>query len=111
MKILLKQRILIVLCAFALIGLFITLSGTWFLPEKEYSLQGQVVDLIPERRKVIIAHDDIPGYMQAMTMSFVVKEGEKYEELRPGDEIAATLIVQKNRSWLQNIQIVRKAVN
>jgi protein SCO1/2 len=81
------------------------------LPEKEYSLQGQVVDLIPERRKVIIAHDDIPGYMQAMTMSFVVKEGEKYEELRPGDEIAATLIVQKNRSWLQNIQIVRKAVN
>jgi Cu/Ag efflux protein CusF len=111
MKILFQRRILIVLCALTVIGLIIAVSGTWFLQKKEYPLQGQIVDLIPERHKVIVAHDDIPGYMQAMTMSFVVKDGEKYEELSPGDEITATLVVQENRSWLQKIRIVRKAVN
>lgn len=104
-----QKRILIVLCTFALIGLLITISSTWFSSEKEYPLRGQIVDLVPERRKVIIAHDDILGYMQAMTMSFAVKDGEKYEALTPGDEISATLVVQKNRSWLQNIRILGKA--
>lgn len=104
-----QKRILIVLSTFALIGLLITLSGTLFSSEKEYPFRGQVVDLVPERRKVIIAHDDIPGYMQAMTMSFALKDGEKYEELSPGDEISATLVVQKNRSWLQDIRILGKA--
>lgn len=106
-----QKRILIVLGTLAVIGLLIVLSGTWFSSGTEYPFRGQIVDLLPERRKVIVAHDEIPGYMQAMTMSFAVKDGEKFEELTPGDEISATLVVQEDRSWLQDIRILGKAAN
>jgi protein SCO1 len=109
MKIVLRQRIFIVLFTLILIGLLFTLSGTVWSPEKSYHMKCTIVDLVPERHRIIIAHDDIPGFMKAMTMSYSVKDGEKYEELSPGDEITATLIVNKNSSWLQNIKILQKA--
>jgi Cu/Ag efflux protein CusF len=61
---------------------------------KKYPVKG-VIDLVPERHSVIIALEEIPGYM-AMTMSYVVKEGENYEQLKPGSAITAVLVVNKN---------------
>jgi protein SCO1/2 len=46
--------------------------------------------VIPDRR-VVVAHEDIPGFMHAMTMSFEVNKPSLLHKLKPGDHIRFTL--------------------
>lgn len=78
---------------------------------RRYEFKGKVVSLEPEKKRAKIAHDAIPGFMDAMTMSFIVKDDASYGKLQPGDEIRATLVYNENdnRSWLENLQISKGA--
>jgi len=42
-------------------------------------------------RRVVIAHDDIPGFMHAMTMSFEVRNPALLEKFTPGEHVRFTL--------------------
>ena len=57
-----------------------------------------------KRRKAVIAHDAIAGYMEAMTMEFDVAEGEPLAALVPGDTIAFRLSVTDARSWIDQMR-------
>jgi len=59
-------------------------------PEKLVG-RGIVQKVIPADRRVVIAHDDIPGFMRAMTMSFEVKNPALLEKLTPGERVRFTL--------------------
>lgn len=48
---------------------------------------GVVEDVNPELGQVVIAHEDIPGLMPAMTMSFDVPDAELLGRLAPGQAI------------------------
>jgi protein SCO1/2 len=64
----------------------------WYRPADDPSrkpVRG-VVLTAPEGRSVRIAHDEIPGYMAAMTMSFTLADGES-AALVPGDRVRFTL--------------------
>jgi len=73
-------------------------------------LKGKVVEVDLANRKVTIAHEDIPGFMPAMTMPFVVleKEAALLRGVGPGDEITATLVAPDSRYWLEDLVVVRK---
>jgi protein SCO1/2 len=70
-----------------------------------YELRGTVVAVQPQHRLVTVAHEDIPGFMAAMTMPFAVKEEWALAALKPGDRIAAVLVVDRGASWLEQIVI------
>ena len=55
---------------------------------KTYSTKGVVKSFSPDRKIVNIRHDDIPGYMSAMTMSFEAKSPAQVEGLAAGDKVA-----------------------
>ena len=57
-----------------------------------------------ERRKAVIAHDVIAGYMEAMTMEFDVAEAGPVAALQPGDVIAFRLSVTEARSWIDQVR-------
>ena len=61
-------------------------------------------------RKVTIAHGDIPGFMPAMTMPFVVleKDAALLQHVGPGDEVTATLVALDSRYWLEDLVVVKK---
>jgi protein SCO1/2 len=61
---------------------------------------------------VTLAHEDIPGFMPAMTMPFVVLEKEKalLTAMAPGDAVTGELAVAASRYWLQGIVVVKPAV-
>jgi Cu/Ag efflux protein CusF len=42
--------------------------------EKQYELRGQIISLDPSRNEVLIKHEDIAGFMPAMTMPFRVDD-------------------------------------
>ena len=75
---------------------------------KNYQLTGLVVGKNELTHEIIVKHDDIPGFMPAMTMPYTVKNTASFSRVEPGDTIAATLIVASPSSafWLENLKIV-----
>ena len=41
-------------------------------PTKEYQLTGQILDVKPDTKEVLVKHEDIPGFMPAMTWLQVI---------------------------------------
>ena len=66
-----------------------------------------VVRTAPERGRIRISHDDIPGYMPAMTMEFVLGEG-KGTALAPGDRVRFAVRIGPDRIWIENVEVTGK---
>jgi len=60
-------------------------------PAGHYPLTGEVVRVEPARGVLVVRHDEIPGFMPAMTMEFLVAAGD-LAVARPGQRIRADLI-------------------
>jgi len=76
-------------------------------PQQRYELTGKVVAVDPQRRSVTIAHEKIEGYMDAMTMPFSLKDEWAYKVLADGDRVGAVLVVEGDRSWLEELSITK----
>ena len=57
----------------------------------------------PETNEILVKHEDIQGFMPAMTMPYVVKEPALLKDRVPGDLITATLHVAPELAWLSAI--------
>jgi protein SCO1/2 len=73
-------------------------------PAKEYHLTGQILSLQPDRQEVLIKHDDIKGFMPAMTMPYKVKDGSLLSGKQPGDLVEATLVVGEVDAHLSTLE-------
>lgn len=73
-----------------------------------FPLKGEVVSIDMEKRRVMVAHEEIPNYMMAMTMPFKVKDTTQLLGLEQGDSIRAILNVSRTESWLEEIVVVGK---
>jgi len=80
--------------------------------EKKFVLHGQVVEMDKNKNEVTVKHEDIPGLMPAMTMSFKVKDQKIWLDLHPGDRIVAEIDTtsDENGYLLENIRITEKGV-
>src|SRR4051812_32877431 len=54
---------------------------------REFTVKGVVKKVEPENSRVIVAHDAIPGFMEAMTMPFRVKGPGDLAAIYAGDSI------------------------
>lgn len=74
---------------------------------KRFAFKGKVISVDKTAKKATIQHDDIEGYMPAMTMEFPVREDWVWGDLVPGSEIRADLVVDnaKGEFWLEKIGI------
>ena len=60
---------------------------------RSYKLRGKVIRTNATNGDVTLAHDAIPGFMEAMTMPYKLKDANVLGELHPGDLITADLLV------------------
>jgi protein SCO1/2 len=72
---------------------------------KHFDLNGKVVSVDKTKKEVTISHDDIPGYMPAMTMPFPLKDEWAFDVLQPGNKVGAKLVIAADSFWLENIVI------
>jgi len=77
--------------------------------DRRYPLHGQVISLDPSHLLVTVKHDDIKGFMPAMTMPYNVKDAKALEGLAPGDIVDATLVIFSNGANLIDIRKVGTA--
>jgi protein SCO1/2 len=92
--------------SFALLSLavVVVVAACSRAPEaRTYTLQGQILAVKAETREVLVKHEDIPGFMPAMTMAYAVKDAALLQDRRPGDLITATLMVSPELAWLSSI--------
>ena len=66
-------------------------------PQRTYPLRGQILSIgetrSDGRRELSVKHEDIPGFMPAMSMAYFVKTPAMLDGLQPGDLFSATLVV------------------
>jgi protein SCO1 len=99
------------LALFFLFFLVIALIGSSCRPrrsanEKRYPIKGKVVAVDKTDRTITISHEDITGYMPAMTMPFKIKNDGDLEMAKPGDQLTGTLVVDDLSSWVEITAIV-----
>jgi protein SCO1/2 len=71
--------------------------------QQTYQVAGVVKELRPDSKSAVIAHEEIPGYMEAMTMPFPVKDVQELADLKPGDKVTFRLIVTPNEGWIDRV--------
>jgi protein SCO1/2 len=73
---------------------------------RRFPLAGRVVSVDRSTRQVTLAHDRVDGFMEAMTMPFLVRDEADLARLQAGDAVTATLVVDGARSWIEAVRIV-----
>jgi Cu/Ag efflux protein CusF len=76
-----------------------------------YHAAGQVLHVDPGQGRVTIAHQDIPNFMPAMTMTFRVKDPRLLDEIKPGDEVDFELEVSAQAVTIRSIKHSRSATS
>jgi protein SCO1/2 len=71
-----------------------------------YDLRGKVVSVDVQDGMVTVDHEAVPGFMDAMTMTYRLKDANVATELHPGDHITAKLLVGKDDEDVMLDQIV-----
>jgi len=80
---------------------------------KHYDFKGKVVSVDKANKTASIDHEEIPGYMDAMTMDFPIKEDWIWEDLVPGVDVQADLVVDNTADpsyWLEKVVIVASTI-
>jgi len=72
-------------------------------PPRQFELTGQILEIKPERQEVLLKHDDIKGFMPAMTMPYKVQDSSLLAGKQPGDLVRATLVVGEAEAHLSSM--------
>jgi protein SCO1/2 len=111
-----------------LIPLALILAGTFLISSchrtntpatKRYPFTGRIISMDYQTSTALIAGDNIPGFMDAMTMSYKIKQPGLASKiaLSPGDSISAEAVVESDSNnegsvgdyWLENVKVTAHA--
>lgn len=71
----------------------------------EFHVRGTVRSILsPE--ELVIAHEDIPGFMPAMTMAFQLAEPSEASQVRIDDQVEGVLVVNEQSMFLKDLSVV-----
>ncbi len=78
-------------------------------PARRFHLDGKIVSVDLKDGSAEVDHDAIPGFMDAMTMSYAVPDAKVLATLERGDEITADVVVIDSVPHLENVVIIKRA--
>lgn len=77
--------------------------------EKRYDLKGTVMAVNTAGKTLTVNHENIPGFMGAMTMAYVVKDAQQLEHVSAGDQVTAKAVSTGTKIWLEDVAVTVKA--
>src|SRR5687767_4301262 len=93
----------VVVCVALLLALVISCRDSPQENSRSFQVRGVLQELKAGGKTAVITHEEIPGYMDAMTMPFNVRDTNEITLLKPGDQISFRLRVTDNESWIEQI--------
>jgi protein SCO1/2 len=76
--------------------------------EEVHRGHGVVEQVMVDEGQVVIAHDDIPGFMMAMTMNFAIYDAKLLATLSAGDVVDFDLTVTRGQFYITAATVVGK---
>ncbi len=71
-----------------------------------YEVKGLVQQLRTNGLTAIIRHEEIPGYMPAMTMPLSVKDTNDLAGVKAGDMVSFRMLVTTDDGWIDQVQVI-----
>ena len=78
---------------------------------QRFELKGKVVAVDRAKGELTINHEEIVGYMPAMTMPYALRDDDALKVVDVGDRVQATLVVTDDGYWLENPFITKAQTN
>jgi len=72
---------------------------------KRFPFTGRVISIDQGTQSAVIDGDAIPGFMDAMAMTYKIKDSGELKKLSVGDSIAADVVVANEDYWLENVKV------
>ena len=79
--------------------------------QTNYQVAGVLKEIKADGQTAVIAHEAIPGYMEAMTMPLPVKDRQELAGLKPGDHLTFRMVVTPREGWIDRLTKVDGATN
>jgi len=86
-------------------AIFVVLIPFLAWGSQQYSTTGMVMKVDAPSNTVVISCQSIPGFMDAMTMSFAVHDSRDLAGLTPGEMVGFTLVVEKDSAYAEHIKV------
>ena len=83
-------------------------TGNASATAKRFPIEGKVIAVDKAAKKATIDHKKVEGYMDAMTMDFPIHADWVWNELQPGAEIKAELVVDNTQPSLDMVMPVAR---
>jgi protein SCO1 len=77
--------------------------------ERVFEVKGWVRSIASDRATITIKHEEIPGFMPAMTMPFYLKDPSLADGLANGDPVTFRFVVGETDSWIDRIEKIDPA--
>lgn len=92
-------------------ALLLALAACFFVDEvgaaaaARYPVTALILSIDKPHRTFVASCTAVPGYMKAMVMPIVVRESKALEGLKPSMFVDFTLVVEKDRSYAENVRL------
>ena len=70
-----------------------------------YKMRGTIVAVHAGDKSASIDSEAIPGFMDAMTMEYTIRDTAALSKLKPRDKITADLIADPGGAYIENVKI------
>jgi protein SCO1/2 len=100
------------LCILALgtaLGIGLSGCGSQAPQARRFQLKGTVVQVDKSQNHLVVDHEEIKGFMGAMTMPYPIADPKDLDRLAPGDQITADVVASTTEIHLENIVVVKKS--
>ncbi len=77
--------------------------------EMRHAMRATVLEVRPEANRITLRNEAVPGVMSEQAAEYNVTDSGALADLNPGDEIYATMVIDKNNRWYaEDIRIAKK---
>lgn len=75
-----------------------------------FPTRGVIRSISEGGKTVVVRHEEIPGYMQSMTMELTVRDPAEMSGFGVGDAMEFELVALEDQHWIQGLKRAKKAV-
>jgi protein SCO1/2 len=101
-----RTRTLLLLVALVAVALTPACNKDMSQP-KRYPIEGKVTAVDAANRSLTLNHEEIPGFMKAMTMTYPVHDSWLFNVVHPGDTVQGTLVVAGDDAYLEKLSLTQ----
>jgi len=87
------------------IPLILLLAAAQSWAAEQHVVTGMVLKVDRSNKTIVVSCESIPGYMEAMTMPFSVRDSKELDTLQPGSTVEFTWVVNHDSSYADNVRV------